>query len=348
MSRMRTVMAGLAALGLLCASPLAQSRAANALTMYVVDVEGGNATLIISPSGESMLIDTANPGARDSDRIMAAAQDAGLKQVETVVTTHYHGDHIGGVADLAAKIPLKKFVDHGPNVETGAGPDRLMQRYAEVYGKATRVIVKPGDTIPVQGLDVRVVTAAGQVTKRALPGGGKANPFCAAFKPKDEDKSENAQSTGTVTTFGQFRMVHLGDLTWNKEFELMCPSNPIGTVDLLMASHHGLDVSNSAVLIHALQPRVVIMNNGLRKGGMPEPMNTIYASPGLEGVWQSHFSELGGADYSVPGVFIANPQTGPHEVGPAYWIKVVAQMNGTFTVTNSRNGFSKTYASPSR
>jgi hypothetical protein len=281
-----------------------------------------------------------------------------------VITTHYHGDHVGGVADLAARVPIKRLVDHGPNVETGQGADRLMQQYADVYGKAAHLIVKPGDTIPVRGLDARIAAAAGQTIKRPLPGGGRPNAACASFTRKDEDTSENAQSVGTIVTMGGFRMAHLGDLTWNKEFELMCPSNPIGAVDLLMVSHHGLDVSNSAALVHGLQPRVAIMNNGIRKGGMPETMKVIYSAPGLEDLWQLHFSLLGGQEYATPGMFIANeqpddsvpvaPVTTPpagtggappvgHE-GAAYWIKVSAQPNGTFTVTSSRNGFSKTYA----
>ena len=161
-------------------------------------------------------------------------------------------------------------------------------------------------------------------------------------------------------------MVHLGDLTWNKEFELMCPANPIGKVDLLMVSHHGLNTSNSEVLVHGLQPRVAIMNNGIRKGGTPDTMRIIYSSPSLEDLWQLHFSQLGGQEYAAPGLFIANeladaavavaplapqptaagtpPTPAPAHDGPAYWIKVSAQATGAFTVANSRNGFSKAYA----
>jgi competence protein ComEC len=363
---MRWGLIGLLTLALMPASQGGQGGQARgastsgALTVYVVDVEGGNATLLIAPSGASLLIDTGNPGARDADRIAAAARDGGLTQIDNVITTHYHSDHVGGVRDLASRLPIRHFFDHGPNVETGPGADGVMQRYAEVYGTAARTIVKPGDTVPVTGLDVRIVTAAGQAIKTPLTGGGQPNPLCAGFKPKDADATENAQSVGTVVTLGQFRMAHMGDLTWNKEFELMCPSNPIGRVDLLMISHHGLDVSNSSVLVHALQPRVAIMNNGIRKGGMPDTMKVVFSSPGLEDLWQLHFSLLGGQEYSAPGMFIANPQpaTVPEAAaapgggaaapaihdGPAFWIKMVAQPNGTFTVSNSRNGFSKTYA----
>ena len=177
-------------------------------------------------------------------------------------------------------------------------------------------------------------------------------------------------SVGTYVTFGQFRTIHLGDLTKNKEFELMCPNNRIGTVDVLLGLHHGVDSSNSEVLVHAMRPRVAIMNNGTRKGGQPDAMKVPHTSPGLEDLWQIHFSLLSGQEYTVPGLFIANlidepsptmpvapiaapppgPMTPPAPAhnGPAFWIKTSAQPDGTFTVTNARNGFSKTYAAGSR
>jgi beta-lactamase superfamily II metal-dependent hydrolase len=363
---MRTLLWSLAALSLIVTAPSAQTRAGGSLSVYVVDAEGGNATLIVSPSGESLLIDAGNPGARDADRIIAAVKDAGLTRIDNLITTHYHSDHVGGVPDLTARLPIGRFIDHGPNVETTPAATRLLEPYNAAYAKATHLVAKPGDQIPITGVDVRIVSSAGQTLKKSLPGGGKANPYCAAFKQQDPDTTENAQSVGSVITLGKFRMVHLGDLTMNKEFELMCPANPIGQIDLFMVSHHGLNVSNSPVLVHALRPRVAIMNNGVRKGGMPDTMMTLYSSPGLEDLWQLHFSQLGGQEYAVPGLFIANPlgesivtvaplvvqprgsatPTPPAPVhdGPAYWIKVNAQSDGTFTVTNNRNNFAKTYS----
>jgi competence protein ComEC len=347
----------------------AQTRASKTLDIYLVDVEGGNATLFASPSGESLLIDTGNGGAaaaRDVDRIMAAAKDAGLQQIDHLITTHWHGDHFGGMAELANRIPIREFIDHGSNVQPTPATDEFLQKtYPALYGKAKHTVVKPGDKIPVTGLDIRVVASAGEVLKTSLPGAGKANPYCADFKPQDVDRSENAQSVGSHITFGKFRALHLGDLTVNKEFDLMCPSNRLGTVDLFVVTHHGQPVSNAAVLVHAIQSRVAIMNNGTRKGGQPDAMRIIHSAPGLEDLWQLHFSLLSGQEYTVPGVFIANtideqpaampitamppPQPGPNTPpppthnGPAHWIKVSAQQDGTFTVTNSRNGFSKTY-----
>jgi beta-lactamase superfamily II metal-dependent hydrolase len=146
-----------------------------------------------------------------------------------------------------------------------------------------------------------------------------------------------------VVTFGSFRVVHLGDLTSDKDFALMCPTNRIGTIDLFIVSHHGLDVSNAAVLVHALNPRVAIMNNGIRKGAMPRVMKTILAAPRMQDLWTLHTSQLSGTEYPRPEQLVANTQAETHNDGPAYWIKIVAQPNGSFTVSNARNGFSKSY-----
>jgi competence protein ComEC len=359
----------LLALALSVAFPAAQTRTSKTLDVYVVDVEGGNATLFVSPSGESVLIDSGNGGAaaaRDAGRIIAAAQDAGLTQIDNLITTHWHGDHFGGMAELASRIPIRNFIDHGPNVQPAAAADEFLQKtYPTLYGKAKHTVAKPGDKIPIAGLDWRVVTAAGNVIKTPLPGAGRPNPYCAGFKPMDVDATENAQSVGSIITFDKFRVAHLGDLTWNKEFDLMCPTNRIGTVDLFVVSHHGQPISNSGVLVHAIQARVAIMNNGTRKGGQPDAMRIIHSAPGLQDLWQLHFSLLSGQDYTVPGLFIANavdeqpaampiaamqpPPAGPAAPPPpthngtAYWIKVSAQTDGSFTVTNGRNRFSKTY-----
>ena len=343
---------------------------AQTLQVYVIDVEGGNATLFVSPSHESLLIDTGNAGAaavRDAGRIMDAIKDAGLTRIDHLIITHWHGDHFGGLAELASKIPIAEFIDHGPNVQPGEAADTFLQKtYAPLIAKAKHTVAKPSDKIAMAGVDVRVVTSAGQIIKTAFPGAGQPNPYCAAYKPGDNN-AEDPQSVGIHVTFGRFRTVHLGDLTKNKEFELMCPNNRLGTVDVLLGLHHGQASSNSEVLVHALHPRVAIMNNGTRKGGEPEVMKTVHSSPGLEDLWQLHFSTLSGQEYTVPGMFIANiiddqqpvipiaptpaPQPGPGATpapvhnGTAYWIKLSAQQDGSFTVTNARNGFSKTYKS---
>jgi len=349
----------------------AAAQARKTLDIYVVDVEGGNATLFVSPSGGSVLIDTGNlapeAAVRDAERIMAAARDAGLTQIDHLITTHWHGDHFGGMAELAKRIPIRHFIDHGPTVQPFPALDEFLARtYPALHANARHTVAKPGDVVPVEGLDWRIVTSAGEVLKAPLPGAGGPNPYCASFKPQAADTTENAQSVGSIVTYGKFRVAHLGDLTWNKEFDLMCPNNRIGAVDLFIVSHHGQPSSNSEPLVHGIRARAAVMNNGTRKGGQPDAMKIIHSAPGMEDLWQMHFSLLSGQEYTVPGLFIANllddqpttvpvtpmtpPQPGPatppppaHN-GPAFWFKVSAQPDGSFTVTNTRNGFSKTYA----
>lgn len=353
---------------LLVFSAFAQSQPTNALTIYVIDVEGGNATLLVSPSKESLLIDTGNTGAgaaRDAGRIMEAVKDAGLQQIDHLVITHWHGDHFGGLAELASRISIREFIDHGPNAQPNQATDDFIKNtYPQLYAKSKHTVARPGDRISIRDLDVRVVTSAGETIKTALPGAGAKNPYCDRFKP-NPGNAEDPQSVGIHVKFGEFRTIHVGDLTRDKEFALVCPENRIGVVDVLLGLHHGQPTSNSEVFVHALGPRVAIMNNGTRKGGDPETMTTLQTSPGLEDLWQIHFSQLSGQEYTVPGLFIANlideplaaipvapmplPAPGaaappaPVHNGPAYWIKVSAQQDGTFTVTNARNQFTKTY-----
>ena len=349
-------------------APLAAAQVQETLEIYFIDVEGGGATLFVSPAGESLLIDTGNGGqdaARDAGRIMDAMQDADVAAIDYLITTHWHGDHYGAMQELASRVPVRRFVDHGPTVESSAvAVDFLNTTYPVLYRGAEHTVVSPGDRIALAGVDIRVLASAKQVIDRSLPGGGVPNRYCADFTPQAEDNGENAQSVGILARFGEFRVLHLGDLTVNAEFELMCPANPIGTVDLFVVSHHGQPISNAEVLVHAIESRVAIMNNGTRKGGQPEAMRVLYSAPGLEDLWQLHFSQLNGQEYTVPGLFIANPvdeelaampiaplanprgagvPPRPAHNGEAYWIKVSGNADGSFTVTNSRNGFTKAY-----
>lgn len=400
--KIRLAPMALAALTLSLPAVYAQT-AAKPMTMYFIDTEGGHAALYISPTGESLLEDTGNPGDRDVPRIMAAINDAGLKQIDFLVLTHYHVDHVGGVEGLAKLIPIKHFIDHGPTVEPNEqvpGFQAMYKGLIEKAGPGAHTVVKPGDKIPISGLNVEVITSAGEVLKKPIPGApgaGKPNPECASFKKQAENTDpENAQSISLVYAYGKFRTINMGDFVFNKEVELMCPNNPVGTVDLYLTSHHGTDQSGSAVLVHALQPRVAIMHNGTRKGGAIPVYKVLYSSPGLEDLWQLHWSYTGGLEYNTPGIYIANiedPVTlgnslanpapargagggggfgrggsgggrggsggggrgfaggggggggrGGGHTGPAFWIKVTAEPDGSFTVLNSRNDFSKTYA----
>ena len=352
--------------GLVAAATLgAQSR--TTLDIYVVDVEGGNAVLFVTPVGESVLIDTGNPdpATRDAKRIMEAARDAGLTRIDHLITTHWHADHFGGLADLAKQIPIREFIDHGPSVQPGqAADDFLAKRYPELLKGAAHRVVKPGDRIPLTGVEWQIVASAGEVPKAPLPGAGVKNPLCASFEPSDNN-AEDPMSVGSYLTFGRFRTVHLGDLTRNMEFKLMCPVTLLPPVQLLLGMHHGQDTSNSPVLNHALRPITAVMNDGTRKGGQPFTMKSIYTSPGFRDLWQLHFSLLSGQEYTAPGIFIANlvdsqpdtmpiqplaaPPAGagvpppPAHAGKAYWIRIAAHTDGSFAVTNTRNGFTKTY-----
>jgi beta-lactamase superfamily II metal-dependent hydrolase len=388
---------------LVCGMPLVLSAIQSAssgkpktLDIYFVDTEGGQATLFVSPLGETVLIDAGNPGGRDSARIQAAMAAAGVSTIHHMLITHYHVDHVGGLAELAARVPIKHFIDHGPTVDAREQSPGFQEWYRTYFTthNIPHTAVVPGDKMAVAGLDWRIVTAAGKAITSNLsgaPGAGRPNPECATFTKRDLIDDENGQSTGSVITYGKFRTIDLGDLLWNKEFDLMCPVNRIGTVDLYISSHHGLNQSGSKVLVHALQPRLAIMNNGTRKGGNTETFQTLETSPGLEGLWQLHWGHYAGVEHNAPGVFIANidardtvasvittppPEPdlplagargagnndGPDQAqqgrgtavagrgnasvshGPAYWIKVSAQADGTFSVSNSRNGFSKTYS----
>jgi competence protein ComEC len=318
----------------------AQAGKSKPLDVHFIDVEGGQATLVVSPSGQSMLIDAGWPGleGRDADRIAAAAKKAGVSQIDFFVATHYHTDHVGGVAQLAEKLPIRTFVDHGPSVETGERPTALFNSYAGARAKGKHLQVKPGDKIPISGLDVVVVAAGGDHLAKAVNGGGQANALCADFKPKDADPSENARSVGVLITSGKFRMLDLGDLTWNKEQELVCPNNLLGTIDVYLTTHHGSAPSGPPVIVHALKPRVAIMNNGAKKGGSPEAWRTVKGSPGLEDLWQIHHSVEGATEHNVAETMIANV-----DESTAHGIRISANPNGSFTVFNDRNGHSKRY-----
>ena len=365
---MRASLAVMSALLLSAASAAAQPR--TTLDIYVTDVEGGNGTLFVTPSGESVLIDTGNAvgAVRDAGRIMDAVRDAHLTQIDHLILTHYHGDHFGGMEELSKQIPIKEFIDHGPNVQAGAGADWERDVYPKLHAKGKHIVAKPGDRIALKGVDWRIVASAGAViSPTTLSGANKPNRECANYQDFDNNE-EDPMSVASYIIFGKFRTAHLGDLPRKMERKMMCPNTNLPPVDVFLGLHHGVESSNSPVMVHALRPRVAIINNGTRKGGDPSTMKTVRTSPGLEDLWQIHFSQLGGQEYTQPGMFIANllddasmvmpvapigasqlgpnPPPAPVHNGKAYWIKVSAKTDGSFTVTNQRNGFSKTYGAP--
>jgi beta-lactamase superfamily II metal-dependent hydrolase len=324
--------------------------ASKTLTFYTIDVEGGKSVLVVSPSGESMLFDAgwSAAGNRESStgQIVAALKGAGLKQLDYLVISHFDVDHLGDVPALAERFPIRHIMDHG-QIQFPAGATNRQSRdrfnaYAELRQRIGHTVLKPGDKIPLKGVDIEVVTAAGQLLRKPLKGAGAPNPLCATNPQAAPIKSdvEDDQSVGLLFTFGKFRILDLADLEAHLSHELVCPLNLIGTVDVFHVNVHGQFKGMAAELAGAVRPTVAIMGNGARKGADPATWPILRATAGLEDIWQVHYSAAGSKDTNPPPDLIANLQQTTDEFA---MIKLVVQTKGTYTVTNTRNGFTKTY-----
>ena len=316
--------------------------AAKNLEIYFIDVEGGQSTLFVSPSGETLLMDTGYAGFnhRDPERIAAAAKVAGVKKIDYLLISHYHADHVGGLYDVAQKFPIRTFIDHGPNTETDKDSQVRFNMYTSFADKANRMVAKPGDMIPIKGLEVKVLAGNGDTLAAPLVGAAQPNSDCAAYQPDpDEAVSENQRSLGILITYGSFRILDLGDLTSSREHQLVCPANKIGVVNVVVSSHHMGAAANTPQLVHAIHPKVAIADNGPRKGGTAAAWQTLHDTPGLEDIWQLHYAIGAGKEHNSADAFLANID----EQCEGKWLRLTAEKDGSFTVFNSRNKYEKTY-----
>ena len=328
----------------LLASTVALTAPARNLDIYWVDVEGGGATLIVTPEGQSFLVDTGNPAPddRDAKRIFEAAQRAGLKKIDYLMITHFHGDHVGGAPALAKLIPIEHFLDHGNSIQAADPRSGNLWDAYKTLAAGKRTTLKPGDKLPLKGLDAVVVAANGQVIASPVKGAGGENPYCKGAEQKPADTTENQRSAGLLLTYGKFKFLDLGDLTWDIEMQLACPVNKLGTVTLFQASHHGFfnDFSGAPAHVLALKPQVVVVNNGVTKGWQNSAWDTVAKIQGLEDVWQVHQAMGPNRDHNVKPDQIANLEAPPHQ---SHWLMAAVSRDGKITITNERTGFSKTY-----
>ncbi|HVW85181.1 MAG TPA: MBL fold metallo-hydrolase [Bryobacteraceae bacterium] len=327
--------------------------AARTLEIRVIDVEGGKSVLVVSPSGQSMLFDAGwpkwNNGPASTERIVEAVHASGLKRIDFLVISHFDIDHIGDVPQLAARVPIGHIFDHGEIQATRANADAARQRfapYAAIREKIGHTTVRAGDTIPVKGIDVRVLSAGGGRITQPLPGAGAPNPLCRDYRQADalESDIEDDQSIGLLISWGKFRFLDLADLEAHNSHDLVCPNNLIGTVDVYNVNVHGQFKGIAPELTGALQAPVTIQANGARKGADAGTWPVLRGAPGLPDIWHLHYSLNAGKGANPPADFIANPD-GPDAFR---WIGISVARDGSFTVRNSRNGFSKHYHAASK
>ena len=329
----------LAAVVSLLAGTAAGIHAAGRLTIYFIDVEGGQSTLVVTPAGQSLLVDAgyADPPGRDLRRIQAALQDAGVTRIDDLLLTHFHADHVGGVPALVKSVEIDAVIDHdgitGSDRQTAQPFNALMPARKKIK---KHIVAAVGDRLPLDGVDAVVVSSAGATLKQPLDGAGETNAACGPSARPPHDVVENPRSTGFRLQFGKFRFLDLGDLSGKPLFALVCPADMIGAVDLYLVPHHGNDDVIDPALLAAFRPRADIVNNGATKGGAPELITALQKAGGLES-WQLHRAENRDA------VNLADDRIANLDERSAHWIKVVASEDGSFTVTNGRTGATRPF-----
>jgi competence protein ComEC len=283
-----------AALALVAAGVAGAAEPARGLDVWFIDTEGGAATLIVTPAGESVLIDNGNPGARDAERIKTVCDKAGVKAIDHQVITHWHLDHYGGTARLAELVPIRRY--HHRGIPDSLDEDKanfpvLIRAFKQASSGKDNVL-KPGDVLPLKQADGApklelLCLCANEQTVPDAPG-APANPLAAGNTPDKPDPSDNAKSLGFRLSYGGFRYVNLGDLTWNIEYKLVSPTDKVGPVDLFQASHHGLEISNNTALLKTLRPKVVVFANGPRKGAHARVLGDLRRLPEPPAIFQVH------------------------------------------------------------
>jgi beta-lactamase superfamily II metal-dependent hydrolase len=330
------------------------SAAEKALTIYFIDTEGGQSTLVVAPSGESLLVDTGFPSdgkfssvpgdptkARDAQRILTAMRDAGVKQIDNLFLTHFHADHDGGVPELAELTTIRRFIDHGrpaADAEKGVpGTMAAFDAYSRARAHATHLEPDAGTRLPIQGVDAVVVSAAAKTIAKPLSGAGAPNASCHVPQLPAQEPTENPRSNALRLRFGRFTFLDVGDLSGSPLYALFCPRDLIGPVDVYLLPHHGGVEAGDPAVFGATPPRVAVINNGAVKGGAPEMFAASHdAAPKMD-AWQLHRSRNEGAR-NFPDDRIANL-----DETTAHWIKVTAREDGSFAVINGRTSERRDY-----
>ncbi len=332
------------ALGLTVNTPVSSNQDPDAaLEIYWVDVEGGGATLVVTPTRQSVLMDAgwARPDERDARRIQAAMRDAGIDQIDYFIASHFHGDHVGGLPALASRVPIGQFIDHGDSVEQGS--ERGLTSWNAYLGTAgdRRRTIAPGDKLALRGLEFSFVLGHANTLSRPLMPLGP-NPHCDGASAGPDDLGENARTVGYLVSLGGFQFLDLGDVTVNMQHALACPVNKLGEVDIYQVPHHGNGVAPQ--LTWALSPTVAVVNNGPHKGGTAEGFQVVAATPGLEDIWQSHRALDTETDFRADDALTANITD--EDGCEGYWIKAVVSPDGrSYSLSNGRTGDSRTYLS---